>query len=303
MAGVTSGEFGGDQVVVYGEVLFDQFPDGSAVLGGAPFNVAWNLRALGVDPLFVSRVGNDELGARILESMTLWAMRTDGLQVDDCHATGTVEVEVVDGQPSFDIVADRAYDHIDERAIPAIEGKPLLYHGSLVCRGYESRRALQALIDRCRPRIFVDVNLRFPWWEADLIHVLLRGAREVKLNEDELRALIPGQHRVEDQALRLLSRFAIERLHVTRGSLGALSFSSEGECREVRPESGVEVVDTVGAGDAFASVLILGQLMDWSLQETLTRAQELAAAIVGLRGATTTDRSFYKRFREAWTVL
>jgi fructokinase len=235
--------------------------------------------------------------------MTQWGMRTAGLQVDDCHATGTVEVEVVDGQPSFDIVADRAYDYIDERAIPEIEGEPLLYHGSLICRGHESRRTLQTLIDRCRPRIFVDVNLRSPWWEASLINVLLNSAREVKLNEDELVALIPGQHRVEDQALRFLSRFVIERLHVTRGSRGALSFSSEGECREVRPEGGVEVVDTVGAGDAFASVLILGQLMGWSLQETLTRAQELAAAIVGLRGATTTDRSFYKRFREAWTVL
>ena len=303
MAGVTSGEMSGDRVVVYGEVLFDRFPDGSAVLGGAPFNVAWNLRALGVDPLLVSRVGNDALGERILESMTQWGMRTAGLQVDDCHATGTVDVEIADGQPSFHIVADRAYDHIDERAIPAIEGEPLLYHGSLICRGHESRRALQGLIDRCRPRIFIDVNLRSPWWEADLIHVLLKSAREVKLNEDELIELMPGQHPLEDQALRFLSRFAIERLHVTRGSRGALACTADGECREVRPASGVEVVDTVGAGDAFASVLILGQLLDWSLQETLTRAQEFAAAIVGLRGATITDRSFYKRFKQAWTVL
>ncbi|MEM7234470.1 MAG: hypothetical protein AAF517_19985, partial [Planctomycetota bacterium] len=47
--------------VVFGEVLFDRFPDGRSILGGACFNVAWNLRGLGLDPLFVSRE-NDRTG-------------------------------------------------------------------------------------------------------------------------------------------------------------------------------------------------------------------------------------------------
>ena len=62
--------------LIFGEVLFDRFPDGSEVLGGAPFNVAWNLRGLGQDPLLVSRVGKDELGDRILDAM-------DGFGLDE----------------------------------------------------------------------------------------------------------------------------------------------------------------------------------------------------------------------------
>ena len=45
-------------VVIFGEVLFDDFPDG-AVLGGAPFNVAWHLQAFGLHPVVISRTGND----------------------------------------------------------------------------------------------------------------------------------------------------------------------------------------------------------------------------------------------------
>ena len=38
------------QPLIFGEVLFDQFEDGSSVLGGAPFNVAWHLQAFGMQP-------------------------------------------------------------------------------------------------------------------------------------------------------------------------------------------------------------------------------------------------------------
>ena len=70
----------------------------------------------------------------------------------------------------------------------------------------------------------------------------------------------------------------------------------------MRPASETKIVDTVGAGDAFSSVLILGQLRDWPLERTLEKAQEFAAAIVGLRGATTTERIVYERFTKAWRL-
>ena len=47
------------RLCVFGEVLFDHFPDGRRVLGGAPFNVAWHLQAFGEAPRFISRVGAD----------------------------------------------------------------------------------------------------------------------------------------------------------------------------------------------------------------------------------------------------
>ena len=47
-------------------------PDGSRVLGGAPFNVAWHLRGFGANPLVISAVGDDAEGREVLERMTSW---------------------------------------------------------------------------------------------------------------------------------------------------------------------------------------------------------------------------------------
>jgi fructokinase len=62
------------------------------------------------------------------------------------------------------------------------------------------------------------------------------------------------------------------------------------------------VVDTVGAGDAFAAVFIAGLLSGWPAQLTLARAQRFAAAIVGRRGATVSDRGFYREFLQDWDL-
>ena len=85
--------------LIFGEVLFDHFPDGTAVLGGAPFNVAWHLHAFGLRPLMISRIGNDELGGRVQEAMQKWGMDCSGMQIRHCtHPTGTVQVTFQDGR-------------------------------------------------------------------------------------------------------------------------------------------------------------------------------------------------------------
>lgn len=57
-----------------GEVLFDHFAAGRNILGGAPFNAAWNLRGFGMQPTLVSEVSDDVDGKRIRERMTDWNM-------------------------------------------------------------------------------------------------------------------------------------------------------------------------------------------------------------------------------------
>ena len=98
--------------MVFGEVLFDCFPDGREVLGGAPFNIAWNLQAFGLSPLFISRVGDDNLGCHIQKKMVSWGMDTRGLQLDQRHPTGKVQIELTEGEPRFTILPDQAYDYI-----------------------------------------------------------------------------------------------------------------------------------------------------------------------------------------------
>ena len=129
----------------------------------------------------------------------------------------------------------------------------------------------------------------------------MQSVRAVKLNHDELDRLAGSSAETGVQARELLEQTGAEALFLTRGSAGAEAFTRDGAHCQTRPAGPVPVVDTVGAGDAFSSVLILGILEDWPLQFMLDRAREFAEAVVGLRGATSTDPAFYSRFRTTWS--
>ena len=286
--------------LIFGEVLFDHFPDGNRVLGGAPFNVAWHLQAFGMAPLFVSRVGDDEAGREVRSTMAAWGMDTRGLQSDPDHPTGAVTVSYDAGQPSFDILAGRAYDFIDADGLPDAAAA-LLYHGSLAARQAVSAHSLQCLKDAGAP-VFVDVNLRDPWWQRGAVLDMLGDARWAKLNDEELWRLAGQGADVASVAAAFRERLDLELLVVTLGAEGALAVTAGGQV-EARPQSGVEPVDPVGAGDAFASVLLLGLLSRWPLETTMARAQSFASQMVQRQGATVSDPAFYAPFREAWKLL
>ncbi len=79
-------------------------------------------------------------------------------------------------------------------------------------------------------------------------------------------------------------------------------FTASNQHFYAQPEKNIEVVDTVGAGDAFASIVILGLCNDWPLDITLQRAQLFASKIVGNRGATVSDAAFYQTFINQWNL-
>jgi fructokinase len=287
--------------VIFGEVLFDNFlADGNMVLGGAPFNVAWNLQAMGQLPHLVSRVGDDDLGDRIVGAMDDWDMDRSGIQVDDMVPTGEVRVTVKDREPSFEITADRAYDFISTDELSPPEPVGLLYHGSLALRSSSPQVALDHLRKVSGSPVLMDVNLRDPWWNPDQVMGLMDQSTWVKLNEDELAALVPGETRTEQQAARLFEQGGMEVLIVTRGAAGALTQGREGWILEPEPVPAAKVIDTVGAGDAFSSVVICGLMRGWPWSLILERAQSFAAAVVGLQGATSRDRSFYDSIFKNW---
>lgn len=288
------------QPMIFGEVLFDCFPDGREVLGGAPFNVAWNLQAFGQYPLFISRVGEDPQGQQIREAMVSWSMDTDYLQFDMAWPTGRVEISLVNGEPRFGILPNQAYDHISS-IIPRIKEKPaFLYHGSLALRDDVNRTTLLDLKRNYPCPVFVDVNLRIPWWNREAVLAMINDATWVKLNGDECHALFPDEQDLNSCGQMLLERFDLEVVFITMGSKGAIAFTRDAAPRTVEPSTLVEVVDTVGAGDAFSSVLLLGLMRDWSIQLSLDRAQEFASEIVGQRGATTQDQNFYQTIFDRW---
>ncbi len=289
------------QPLIFGEVLFDQFEDGSSVLGGAPFNVAWHLQAFGLNPLFVSRVGDDSYGRRIRDEMKKWGMTTAGLQKDSTYPTGLVSVTVKDDEPSFDILVERAYDHISANALPPVKPS-LIYHGSLAVRHPDSAAALATIKQRLAAPIFIDVNLRPPWWELATLESLLQHASWAKLNNNEIDNLIEGNATSLEKAHVLLQRFGLQTIILTLGAEGAIALSSSGEQSRIEPSQMLNIVDTVGAGDAFSSVCILGYLRQWSISTILKRAQDFASAIVQIRGATIGNKNFYQPFIDNWQL-
>ena len=282
------------QLYIFGEVLFDRFPTGAQVLGGAPFNVAWHLQALGDQPRFISRVGNDEYGDRILQAMGNWGMNTADVQIDEVHSTGRVEVTITDGEPSYDIVADSAYDFISAEQLdePIMAG--ILYHGTLCLRNLRARDTLSKISRNKNLKKFLDVNLRPPWWQRDEVFDWLKGAAWVKMNQEELRLLGAAATDIHQQMAELQTSCGLEQLIVTRGEQGALVRTIDGEFHSQRPEKAEHLIDTVGAGDAFSAVYIHGLRAGWTITTTLAKAQKFASKVIGIRGATTTDPAFYK---------
>lgn len=282
------------RLVIFGEVLFDCFPTGEQVLGGAPFNVAWHAQALGDRPLLISRVGADASGAAILDAMRDWGMETTGVQQDQSHPTGSVTVTFAGQEPVYRIESERAYDYIAVAQLPTLTEAGILYHGTLALRHAESRAALARLTQQREVDLFLDVNLRDPWWARDQVLAWLERARWAKLNQNELAML--GFEAAEPTVgmAQLQNRCAMEQLILTRGELGALVRTEDGTLHQVRPEPVNRFVDTVGAGDAFSAMYLHGLLAGWPIVENLTRAQRFAGRQIGCRGATSSDRDFYR---------
>lgn len=293
------------KVAVFGEVLFDCFPDGDR-LGGAPFNVAWHLQGFGLHPRFISRVGRDPLGSRIRRSMERHGMDTKGLQEDPERPTGRVNVRLDDrGGHTFEICRDQAYDHIDGRQASAYLGGPsdLVCFGTLALREAESRSAILGSVTAGRGIRFLDVNLRDGCWTRETLSAALQAATVAKLNDDELAEVagvfdLDGDDRERAAALR--SAFGLSAMCVTAAERGAFWSDPEQWLHVAAPH--VTVVDTVGAGDGFSSVLILGLLSGWKPRATLERAAEFAAAICAMRGACPEDTGFYTPFVANWDL-
>jgi len=288
--------------LIYGEVLYDCFPDGRENLGGAPFNVAWNLQAFGMDPILVSRVGDDTLGKNILGKMASWDMSTICLQIDPEYPTGKVRIEIDGNEPQFTILPDQAYDFIAPLTGDTDFKPSFIYHGSLALRNDVSSRTLNLLKQNFNCPVFVDVNLRTPWWNAEDVLPLIADATWLKLNEAELDLLFPGQDKPEKRCGQLLERFILDAVLITLGKKGAVALNSDNESVTTEPRKDISVTDTVGAGDAFSSVLLLGFMHNWPLETAMLRAQDFASAVVGLRGAVTEDKNFYKTFYKKWDL-
>jgi fructokinase len=296
-------------LVIFGEVLFDCLPDGQTLLGGAPFNVAWHTQALGLHPRFVSAIGQDAMGEQVRHAMQEWSLSQTAVTTHDDLPTGRVEVTLDQGQPHYDIMHPVAYDRIEPVDVTALLNQAvhsphpgILYHGTLALRDAPSRHALERLKAAGDFDIFVDVNLRAPWYDPALVRGWLKDADWVKLNDEEFIELGgESEWLTQDPATALgdfKQRFGLKGVIVTLGADGALGMDESGQLSRVTPEPlpSEKIQDTIGAGDAFTSVVLLGLLEEWPWMQTLQRAQQFASQVVQIQGALSHDPRFY----QAW---
>jgi fructokinase len=298
-----------DVVLLFGEILFDVFPD-EKLPGGAPLNVARHLRAFGLEPLLVTRTGADADRAELIDTMRRFGLDTRGVQTDPVRPTGRVIVEQSAQGHQFKIVPDQAYDFInpDLARMAAISAEPrLLYFGTLAQRRPQSRRALRSLLKLVSAPRFLDINLRKPWFEESTVRSSLLAADVLKVNDEEIIEIgaLLGYEESEAQGLarRIMEDFGLQKLVMTRGAQGAWLLDRGGAEYEMRaPAVPTRIVDTVGGGDGFASVLIVGMVKAWPLQQTMQRADEFSRALCVIRGAIPALDEFYVPWRKAWSL-
>jgi fructokinase len=279
------------RIAVIGEVLWDVFPD-STRLGGAPLNFAAHARRLGHEPLLVSAVGNDKLGAEALARIAALGLDTTMIDVSRHLETGTARVDLGDGEhPAFTIVRPAAYDDVrltGERLERMAAWAPAaVYYGTLFASREEGRATLLQLLDAIpHARRFYDINLRPGSDSPALVGELLGRAGVVKLNETELEVVarstgLPSE--AQGFCRAGASRYGWTAACVTFGSRGCAVLAG-GEYAEA-PGCPVEVADPVGAGDAFAAAFLHGLEEGWRAEEIARFANRLGALVASRPGA------------------
>lgn len=286
-----------------GEILWDLLPEGRQ-LGGAPANFACHTRALGAPTLVITRIGTDPLGDETLRRLGRAGIDVSRVQRDPAAPTGTASVELAaDGQPHFTIHEDVAWDRLEAspEAFAAVSRVRAIGFGTLAQRTPAASAAVLALVEATPDdavRVF-DLNLRQHYHSAGVIERSLDLANVLKLNETELPVLA-RQFGLSgwplEQVKQILRRFDLELVALTLGAHGSVLVDHETTSQH--PGLPVQVVDTVGAGDAFTAAMTLGRLAGWDLDAINQTANEVARYVCTQAGATPElPASLTQRFR------
>lgn len=253
-------------IVGLGELLWDVLPEGPQ-LGGAPSNFAVMAARLGNNAALATRLGTDPLGREAVGFLKTTPLNTGYIQEDFSRVTGTVTVALEDGQPRFTIHEPVAWDFLEftPHWLALAEQANAVCFGTLAQRSPASRRTIESFLHETRPecvRIF-DVNLRAPFFNAEIVERSLELATIFKLNADEMPQVLSlldfpdAEGKTPDFLLsgarQIIDQFPVQLVAITLGSQGSLLVTRNEVDRH--PGYPAKVVDTVGAGDAFTAAL------------------------------------------------
>ncbi|WP_240423635.1 sugar kinase [Microbacterium halotolerans] len=270
-------------------------------VAGAESNVAVGLTHLGRRAEWFSRVGADPFGSRILDSLRLRGVEVSGVVEDDARQTGVYFKDVVDGRS--DVLYYRAHSAASAMSPADLVGLRLAERhvchlsGITAALSESCNDVVDAVLSGRSGDVMTtfDVNFRPRLWAVErAAPVLLEHARRADIvfvgrdeaaelwgagTADEVRELLPdvGSLVVKDADVGATSFVGTERVHV--------------------PAPTVDVVEPIGAGDAFAAGYLDGRLGGADERTCLRRGHVMAAHALRHRGDTP-DPGPAQRLRE-----
>lgn len=278
-------------LVTLGETMANFVRDGQpdrfrVVTAGTESNVAAGLAQLGCRTRWLSRLGNDELGHFVAESISGHGVDVE-VDWDPVRPTGVCVKEVSARGTLMRYYRGRsAARHLDEMDLSNLDRARWLHlTGVTPALSPQNREVVTALMSHRRgsARLSFDINYRPTLWPdtAMAAKVLVRLAQladVVFIGEDEAQALL-GTASVDSVAGALL-QVEGQQLVFKRGAGAVTLVTSEGQVSE--PANSVEVVDLVGAGDAFAAGYLAGSIWGWSATARLRLGHFLAARVISV---------------------
>ncbi len=292
-------------ILVVGEILFDVF-EKEKQLGGAPFNFAYHLKNFGFPVRYISRIGNDTHGKEILNILEHHHFNIDDIQIDAKYDTGTVIVQLSSsGNPTFHINTDVAYDYINylpKEHSTLIDMADFIYFGTLVQRSKQGFENIQRFMENRRPDTvcFYDINLRPDCYSEKVILTSLEHADILKLNTqelDECKRIFRFSKNNDAFIHFLMDQYALKIVAITRGDKGSELYTKDGHF-QAKINRVSSIVDTVGAGDAYSSMLAIGIIKGWEPARILSIASMFASRICEIRGAIPESQESYELIKE-----
>ncbi|MCG6191291.1 PfkB family carbohydrate kinase [Maribellus maritimus] len=278
------------EVLCIGEMLWDNMPNGS-IPGGEPMNVAINLSNLVVCAYLISRVGADNAGELLLDFLKEKKLSKDYVQTDQDLPTRQVLVHLdQDNEPHYEICHPVVWNSImaNEHSLNIPNQADLVVVGSLASKSMLSQQSILKFLQSGKTRI-MDVNLKPPYCNREIIEPMLKYIDIVKMSADKLRQIlswdsIPEVMGIKSMILLFEIRYDIHTICITKGKDGAVLYENGRFIQH--PGFNIEEIEPAGAGDAFLSGFIFGILHRYNPEEKITFACAAGAYVASQKGAT-----------------
>lgn len=297
-------------VIALGELLIDFTMNGQseqgnnmfeACPGGAPCNVLALLNKMGKKTAFLGKVGRDQFGTLLRDTITEAGIDASHLMIDDKVNTTLAFVHTFpDGDREFSFYRNPGADMMltENEVDPAFIAQTKIFHFGTLSMTHDgvraaTKKAVQAAKDAgCL--VSFDPNLRPPLWSSlDLAKEQMKygfGVCDIlKISDNEIQ-FVSGKEDYDEGIAYLQEAYHIPLILLTMGKEGSRAYY-KGKCVE-RPGFAVKAIETTGAGDTFCGSSLnyivehgFEDLTEEQLGELLTFANAAAAIVTTKKGA------------------